>query len=99
MLNWVLGGDDDEERAAEAPSWCRSGSASATGSCSSRARTATSRLPLPLGPNVLFSAGRALAEIGTGALIRSTLRRGFLASTVSAFNPVGGGLPSMDVKG
>lgn len=58
------------------------------------------KVPLPLGPHVLFNTGRILAEIGfeDGA---DPLEKaaGFVSSMVSAFNPVGGGLPTADAKG
>ena len=70
-----------------------------TGSCSSPGTDSYIRCRCRWGPTMLFNAGRALAEIGTQGVDPIDTAASFLASTVGAFNPVGGGLPSMDVRG
>ena len=58
------------------------------------------KIPLPLGPHVLFNAGRILAEIGfEDGADPVEKAASFVSSMFSAFNPVGGGFPSPDAKG
>lgn len=58
------------------------------------------KVPLPLGPHVLFNAGRILAEIGfEDGADPVEKAASFVSSMFSAFNPVGGGFPSPDAKG
>ncbi|MCZ4315177.1 hypothetical protein O4H66_17355 [Comamonadaceae bacterium G21597-S1] len=58
------------------------------------------KIPLPLGPHVLFNAGRILAELGFEDGADPVEKAGsFVSSMISAFNPIGGGLPTADAKG
>ena len=99
LLNWQLGGDDEESRRKRyqlVPEWERErnwivfipGTDSYV------------KIPLPLGPHVLFNAGRVLSELGLekGADPMEKAAS-FASSLIGAFNPVGGGLPSADAKG
>jgi hypothetical protein len=58
------------------------------------------KVPLPLGPHILFNAGRVVAELGLEK-DASPLEKSmsFMSSFFGAFNPIGGGLPSADTKG
>jgi Large polyvalent protein-associated domain 5/Large polyvalent protein associated domain 38/Large polyvalent protein-associated domain 1 len=58
------------------------------------------KIPLPLGPHILFNAGRIGTELGAennpDPLEKAA---SFVSSVFGAFNPIGGGLPSADIKG
>jgi len=58
------------------------------------------KIPLPLGPHVLFNAGRILAELGLeDGADPFEKASSFVSSMISAFNPIGGGFPTPDAKG
>jgi hypothetical protein len=58
------------------------------------------KIPLPLGPHVLFNAGRIGVELGTEKDADPLEKAAsFVSSFFGAFNPIGGGLPSADIKG
>ena len=99
LLNWQLGGDDEESRKKRyqlVPEWERErnwivfipGTDSYV------------KIPLPLGPHILFNAGRVLSEMGIEKDADPMEKAAsFASSLIGAFNPIGGGLPSADAKG
>ena len=99
LLNWQLGGDDEESRKKRyqlVPEWERErnwivfipGTDSYV------------KIPLPLGPHILFNAGRVLSEMGIEKDADPMEKAAsFVSSVLGAFNPIGGGLPSADAKG
>lgn len=99
LLNWELGGEDEESRKKRyelVPEWERErnwivfipGTDSYV------------KIPLPLGPHILFNAGRVLSEMGIEKDADPVQKAAsFASSVIGAFNPIGGGLPSPDAKG
>lgn len=99
LLNWVIGGDDEESRRKRyelVPEWERERNWILFVPGSDK----YVKVPLPIGPHVLFNAGRVIME----SILEDApnlLEKGasFAASMVGAFNPIGGGMPSADAKG
>lgn len=98
MLNWVLGGDDEESRKKRyelVPQWERE----RNWILFIPGTDTYVKIPLPLGPHMLFNAGRAMSEVITQGVSAFDAASGFVSSAIGAFNPIGGGLPSMDATG
>lgn len=99
LLNWELGGEDEESRKKRyelVPEWERERNwiVFVPGTDS------YIKIPLPLGPHILFNAGRVLAELGIEKDADPVQKAAsFASSVIGAFNPIGGGLPSPDAKG
>lgn len=98
-LNILLGGDDEETRKKRyelVPEYERERSwiIMMPGSDS------YVKVALPIGPHILFNTGRVLVETAMLKDRKALDAAGSLmASTLASINPVGGGLPSKDLKG
>lgn len=99
-LNILLGGDDEETRKKRyelAPEYERERSwiLMIPGSSDDYVK-----VPLPIGPHILFNVGRVLVETAMLKDRKALDAAGSLvASTLASINPIGGGLPSKDLKG
>lgn len=99
MLNWAISGDDDESRKrryALVPQHERERNWILFYPNSDK----YIKVPLPIGPSSLFNAGRVLAEMMLDPDAKPLDKAGsFVSSLLGSFNPIGGGLPTVDTKG
>ncbi len=99
MLNWAISGDDEESRKrryALVPQHERERNWILFYPDSDK----YIKIPLPIGPSSLFNAGRVLAEMRLDPEAKPLDKAGsFVSSLLGSFNPIGGGFPTVDVKG
>ena len=99
LMNFATGGDDDEtgkKRYSLVPEWERE----RNWIVFIPGTDTYIKVPLPIGPHVLLNAGRVLAEIAYEDDADPVQKAAsFISSAISAFNPVGGGMPTGDAKG